>query len=176
MQPTSPSFPGRAPKHRERGAALFVALMLLIIMSLLAVSAAQVTALQERMAAAYWSDMRTFESAEAVVRQTERSILAAIDGAAIPGFEDPCASDTRALDPARTWLAGWTPPGEGFEFVFENIARGEASRGGGNVGSIGAGQVIDGVDACSKFRVSVVRADDPVDPTSRSIVQTTFVQ
>jgi type IV pilus assembly protein PilX len=166
---------GRRPA-RQRGAALFIALMILIVLSLLAVSAGQVTALQERMASAYWTDMRTFESSEAIVRQTERNILAAIDGAAIAEFEDPCASATREFDPVRTWSSNWTPPATGYQMVYENISRGASSRGSGNQGSIGAGQIIEGVDACSKFRVSVVRADDPTTPTSRAIVQTTFVQ
>lgn len=161
---------------QQRGAALFVALMILIVLSLLAVSAGQVTALQERMASAYWTDMRTFESSEAIVRQTERSILAAIDGAALPEFEDPCASATQEFDPARTWTTSWTPPATGYQMVYENISRGVASRGSGNQGSNAAGQIIEGVDTCSKFRVSVVRTDDPVSPKSRSIVQSTFVQ
>lgn len=171
------SFRGGYGPRRQRGAALFIALMILIVLSLLAVSAGQVTALQERMASAYWTDMRTFESSEAIVRQTERQLLAAVDNLANPeGFEDPCAVATREFDPSRTWSAAWTPPPEGYQMTYENISRGTASRGGGNQGSIAAGQIIEGVDACSKFRVSVVRVDDPLKPSSRAIVQSTLVQ
>ena len=49
---------------RERGAALFLALMLLIILTLLGLSAAQVTVLQERMASIYRSDAVAFQNAE----------------------------------------------------------------------------------------------------------------
>ena len=169
------SFRVRTGSGSQKGAALFVALMLLIIMSLLAVSAAQVTALQERMAAAYWSDMRTFESAEAAVRQTERSLSVALDDVVLPGFEDPCFREV-GEDPVFALQDGsWTPPANGFEFFFENYTYGEGSRGSGRGGSIGAGEAASGAN-CSIFRVTVIRADDPSEPTSRSIVQTTFVQ
>lgn len=168
---------GVMPASRQRGAALFIALMILIVLSLLAVSAGQVTALQERMASAYWTDLRTFESAEAIIRQTERQLLVAVDRRDNPaGFEDPCAVKTLESDPSRTWSAAWTPPAEGYQMAYENTSRGLASRGGGNQGSIAGGQIIEGIDACSKFRVSVVRVDDPLKPTARSIVQTTYIQ
>lgn len=163
--------------RRQKGAALFIALMILIVLSLLAVSAGQVTALQERMASAYWTDVRTFEAAEAVIRESERRITA---GAARvenpPGFEDPCAVATTGEDPGRAFSGAWTPTASGFQLVYENISRGLDSRGGGNQGSLGAGQLVDSIGNCSTFRVTAIRVDDPLSPTARAIVQTTYIQ
>lgn len=163
--------------RRQNGAALFIALMILIVLSLLAVSAGQVTALQERMASAYWTDVRTFEAAEAVVRETERRITA---GAARrenpPGFEDPCAVATDAEDPGRAFSGAWTPTPTGFQLAYENISRGSNSRGGGNQGSLAAGQLVDSIGNCSTFRVTVIRVDDPLSPSARAIVQSTYIQ
>ena len=49
---------------RSRGAVLFVALILLIVLSLLAVTAAQVTVLQERMSGNFRAAQRAFERTE----------------------------------------------------------------------------------------------------------------
>ncbi len=163
--------------RRQNGAALFIALMILIVLSLLAVSAGQVTALQERMASAYWTDVRTFEAAEAVIRESERRITA---GAARadnpPGFEDPCAVATTSEDPGRAFSSAWTPTAAGYQLVYENISRGLDSRGGGNQGSLGAGQLVDSIGNCSTFRVTAIRVDDPLSPSARAIVQTTYIQ
>lgn len=51
------------PKN-QRGAVLFIALMMLIILTLLGLSAAQVTSLQERMSSVYRSDSLAFQNAE----------------------------------------------------------------------------------------------------------------
>lgn len=50
--------------YQSRGAVLFVALILLIVLSLLAVTAAQVTVLQERMSGNFRALQRAFERAE----------------------------------------------------------------------------------------------------------------
>ena len=50
--------------RQSRGAVLFVALILLIVLSLLAVTAAQVTVLQERMSGNFRALQRAFERAE----------------------------------------------------------------------------------------------------------------
>lgn len=84
--------------NQARGAVLFVALILLIVLSLLAVTAAQVTVLQERMSGNFRALQRAFERAEG--RMIERRAL----------ISDPLASyDT--VDPTTLPLgAGNTSP------------------------------------------------------------------
>lgn len=64
------------PPRRQRGGALFVALSLLIVVSLLGLAAARVTALQERMAGVYLADLSAFQIAEQRIRNKEREIVA----------------------------------------------------------------------------------------------------
>lgn len=68
--------------NQSRGAVLFVALILLIVLSLLAVTAAQVTVLQERMSGNFRALQRAFERAEGRMVQSRNVIsdpLAAYD-------------------------------------------------------------------------------------------------
>lgn len=52
------------PIHRVRGAALFVALIMLLLLTLLGVTAAQTSALQERMSGSFRVQQLAFERAE----------------------------------------------------------------------------------------------------------------
>jgi len=149
---------------RERGAALFVALMLLIILSLLAVSASQVVVLQERMSAAYWSDMDIFEVVEANLKLSENNVRQQL--------QVVCANVPSAENPVDVWATDGLPVGQSAAVSIENLGRDPLA--GGVQGSQVAGRPIDGVQ-CSHFRVSVANVDDVDRPTTRSILQTTFI-
>ena len=157
------SHPGTTPQ-RQKGAVFFVSLMLLIILSLLAVSAAQVTGLQERMANIYRADMVAFENAETRLRQTERQLLAEAD---------PCFQID--ADPLVTWQAN--PAGTAAGSTLRNLALGESRRGFALGGTSQAGVPRTGGDAqCSYFSISAIDHDAPgTDRTSTSIVQSVFV-
>lgn len=58
----------------QRGAVLYVALVMLVLLALLGVAAMQVTGLQERMTADYYAGSQAFQNAEAVARELERSL------------------------------------------------------------------------------------------------------
>lgn len=55
----------------QRGAVLYVALIMLILLALIGIVGMQVSGIQERMAASYRSINRAFQNAEAYVRETE---------------------------------------------------------------------------------------------------------
>lgn len=61
-------------RRDSRGAVLFVALILLIVLSLLAITAAQVTVLQERMSGNFRALQRAFERAEARMVESRAQI------------------------------------------------------------------------------------------------------
>ncbi|MEH6415412.1 pilus assembly PilX family protein [Pseudomonas sp. CGJS7] len=65
---------GRAAVRTQRGAALFVALIMLILMALIGVAALQVTALVERMSFNYSASQLAFENAEARARGREADL------------------------------------------------------------------------------------------------------
>ena len=64
--------------RRERGAALVVALVLLLLMTVLGVSAIRTTTLQERMAGNLRDSNLAFQSAEAGLRAGEQLLEGAV--------------------------------------------------------------------------------------------------
>lgn len=159
-----PSHHGRPA--RQRGAALFVAMMILILLSLLAISASQVTTLQEKMVQAYWADVRAFEAAEERLRVLERTLWD--QGQRFECPIEPPAS----LPPA--WASSTNLPTEsGSHYV--NLSRGELSRGSGIGGSLQVG----GQDAaqCAYFLLSSSDNDarNAAQARSWAVVQSVFV-
>lgn len=73
--------PSRLPR-RQSGAVLYVALVMLILLALIGIVGMQVAGLQERMAANYRNANLAFQNAEAVAREMERKIDAALTGEA----------------------------------------------------------------------------------------------
>ena len=64
--------PGR---NKEQGAILFLALILLLVMTVLILASVRGTALQERMAANLYDRSLAFQAAEAALREAERWVL-----------------------------------------------------------------------------------------------------
>lgn len=63
--------PTHSPRRRQEGAALYVALIMLILLALIGIVGMQVAGLQERMAASYRVANLAFQNAEAFARSTE---------------------------------------------------------------------------------------------------------
>lgn len=151
-----------APARSQHGGALFTALMLLIILSLLGLSAAAVTGLQERMASTYRADHLAFEHAEARLRATERRLLAEVD---------PCHADHP--DPTDGWMSA-TPSAAADSY--RNLAAGPTSRAFAWRGSNKAGQAaVVGDMRCAYFEVRSIDFDDDSTPTSHAIVGSVYV-
>lgn len=62
------------PASRQRGAALITSLLILLVLSILAISSMQGTALQEKMAAAQRDGQNALELTEAAIREAEDAI------------------------------------------------------------------------------------------------------
>lgn len=153
----------RCSSPNQRGSVLFLAMMLLIVLSLLALSVATVTGLQERMASTYRSEHLAFQHAEARLRATER---------AIAGDTDPChAGDP---DPSAAWLE--SPPAEAAEH-YRNMGRGPTARAFGWRGSSKAGSpALVGDIRCAYFEVSAIDFDMPgADATANAVTTSVFV-
>lgn len=152
----------RLAGNAQRGSALFTAMMLLIVLSLLAISAAAVTGLQERMASTYRADHLAFEQAEARLRATEQRLLAEVD---------PCHAANP--NPTADWIE--KTPDAGAD-NYRNLAAGPTSRAFGWRGSNKAGQsAIVGDIRCAYFEVSAIDFDDSKNATSNAIVGSIFV-
>jgi|JI10StandDraft_1071094.scaffolds.fasta_scaffold23764_9 type IV pilus assembly protein PilX len=146
----------------QRGAALFVSMMILILLTMLALSASQVTSLQEKMASAYWADARAFERSEAALRAEQRALRTAVE-------QGLCVSDSASLP---NWLDAAPAAGETHVLAIRH----EAARGSGLESEIVAGSALGALD-CAVFKISVADADTvaPSDASAWSVVQSVFV-
>ncbi|KRA15295.1 PilX N-terminal domain-containing pilus assembly protein [Lysobacter sp. Root604] len=93
-RPARRSLP-RSRTH-QRGSSLYVALILLILLSLIGVTAVQVTGLQERMSSNYRATQQALENAEASVRQRENDLDRQLDsqGAELIAVDEPYCQKT----------------------------------------------------------------------------------
>ena len=88
-------FPSRCVPRRQRGLALFVALILLVVITLLGLAAVHGTLMQQKMSANFYDREVAFQAAEAAMRQAALAIQTATASATAPaGFSDcsPTAS------------------------------------------------------------------------------------
>lgn len=85
--------------HRQRGAALYVSLIMLILMALIGIAAMQVATLQERMSANYATTNMAFQNAEGVVRNNERELRQTVDAGAAPITNIPPNDCNTVFDP-----------------------------------------------------------------------------
>jgi len=155
----------RSSPREQEGAVLFIALMLLIILTLLGISAAQVTALQERMAAIYRSDRMSFEKAESVLADVER-------GTTSPSAVNNilCENLYGGTKQVATWMGGLDLATASH---VENLGRGAGFTS--IAGSIEAGLAQEiGDKDCLFLQISAHGYDDDSTKDSHSIVQSIF--
>ena len=154
----------RAVGNRQRGAALFVSMMILILLSMLALSASQVTSLQQKMTSAYWADLGAFESTEALLRQKEKELDLnnpdEPDLCAVPPMPGDVAGELVRNPPSAPTASYYMPP-----------------RGSGLAGSARVGQEreLGATQNCMYFIVTAANFDNASDPSTMSIVQSVYV-
>jgi type IV pilus assembly protein PilX len=91
----------RQPLPRaQRGAVLYVALIMLILLALIGIAGMQVTGMQERMAANYLRTNQAFQNAESDARQVETAIETKLAGGDVYKASQEVCSPT--YDPL-TW-------------------------------------------------------------------------
>lgn len=101
---------------RQRGVALYVALIMLLLLTLLGLAALQVTSMQERMSGNYRTFNLAFNRAEDALRQVEFEIQQTIAEAGPFAVEtDPAVQcvngDITGLGDLRTWADDSEPGG-----------------------------------------------------------------
>lgn len=95
----------RSQRSTQRGAVLYIALIMLVLLALIGIVGMQVAGLQERMSANYMAVNSAFEAAESSARLTERAIKTSLDGGSLFPTDitpDDCVS---TFDPAE-----WNDP------------------------------------------------------------------
>lgn len=89
-------------RNRQKGAALYVALMMLILLTLIGLVGLQVAGLQERMSANYQATNTAFQRAEDAARRVERDLATTVEGGGNPATNIPSKDCTTAFD-AHGW-------------------------------------------------------------------------
>jgi type IV pilus assembly protein PilX len=182
-------------RHRQRGAALLVGLVFLVLVSLIAVTALGSTVLQERMTGGQRNESLAFNGSESALRGAERALwdrYVETNGTGVPsGTVEAEAASARSFRDA----SGWVASGEAYaeidydklakkagggrldrdpRYVIENLSAGSASAGSieSHTGNYGEGSL----GVVTYFRVTarstggdarVVRAAESVYAMSR---------
>ena len=74
-----PGYSHKTPLKKQHGAVLYIAVIMLIILSLLGIAGMRATGLQERMASGYRAGNNAFQNAEGLARRTECGLAKSIN-------------------------------------------------------------------------------------------------
>lgn len=164
-----PAYSGRV--LRQRGAALYVALIFLLILAIMAVSGMQVAVMQERMASNYRATNEAFQRAEATARQVEGDLNQP------PGRFVPDAAareeERRCDDPREVRGAAWADirSQDGDPDTAVVVSRLDLCTPGYSIAMQGAASEKTAVI----WQISAYATDAPDEPTSDAAVETIFM-
>ncbi|MET4572303.1 type IV pilus assembly protein PilX [Stenotrophomonas rhizophila] len=167
-----PSLLLRARPRQQRGAVLYVALIMLLLLALIGVAGMQVAGMQEKMAANYRASNRSFQNTEGVVRNAERAVEAVTDRTALPtgsllasaaAISQNCEDGFDPVEWAKQQSSQAAP-----KIYVRQID--QCGGPGGN--ALDQGQPNDRTSAT--FQITAYSADDPANPTSSSVIDTIF--
>lgn len=153
-------------QSRQRGAALYVAMIMLLLLTLIGVAAMQVASLQQRMATNFNDFALAFQRAEGLLRQNEFELQRSFDTNAL-------RAETYCLGDATSW-ANTLDPGDVPRFDVRKII------GGSCLGS----RPIDpteegGIPAPGELDYQLLAAaadrDAGNDPSSVVVIETVYV-
>lgn len=156
-----PIFP-RATAGTQRGAVLYVALIMLILLAMIGLIGMQVTGMQERMAANYLRGNLAFQNAEASARNVEAAIDTALSGGGI------YAADQEVCDPIfdpLTWANGITAAQKSYT---RRIDKCFASS------SLVVGQK-ENEETGNIYEVTALASDDNANAAASSVINTVFI-
>jgi len=171
------------PPARTRGAALFISLVFLVILTLIGISSANVGVLQERMAGNVRESNEAFQAAEATLREIERELRNIISGGAggslgsIPNWADVQSSlgisrNDCTLSGANTDNWPWqTAQATGNDYIV--IALTDAGPGGSLFGSACRPLNEGGDTPLDEFYLVAARANGPAG-VGEVVVQSIF--
>ncbi|MEM1435585.1 MAG: pilus assembly protein [Pseudomonadota bacterium] len=123
MRFPQPDFLFLAPRQAQGGVALFISLVLLLVLTVIGISAVQSTSIEVRMARNDYDSLLAFEAAESALRDAEAAIEA-LPGLA--GFNDGGAAglwtiapmdETPRWDDPAAWAAGTSVVGTAMDKV-----------------------------------------------------------
>lgn len=149
----------------QRGAVLYVALIMLILLALIGIAGMQVTGMQERMAANYLRTNQAFQNAEADARQVEGAIESALDGGGVYAASQEVCSPT--YDPL-TWADAISTSKASYTRQID-----KCSTGGGG------GPVTNGKkkneETNNIYQVTALASDSDTNASASAVIDTVFI-
>ncbi|WP_079221367.1 MULTISPECIES: PilX N-terminal domain-containing pilus assembly protein [Stenotrophomonas maltophilia group] len=170
MHARAPMRTMRPMPRSQRGAVLYVSLIMLILLALIGIAGMQVAGMQERMASNYYATNVAFQNAEGMTRRSEQAIEAIANRTTAPTGAPLVSTDIQqncdvAFDPVG-WGRGKTTATH--ESV--NVRRIDACIIGG--GSLAMGEPLDPVTPV--YQITTFANDAVTDPTSTAAIDTVF--
>lgn len=164
------AIPSRARlPSRQRGAVLYIALIMLILLALIGIVGMQVTGLQERMAGNYFSANLAFQAAELSVREAECFVEATVNRTATTCAAQPIDQNCDTGFDAHAWAQARSLATPAVDRV--NIrAIGRCIAGNA---SLAMGGELD-EDPNPVFQVTAYGTDRNADPGADAAVDTIF--
>ncbi len=99
-----------ADRSRQRGAVLFISLVMLLVMTLIGITGAQNSSMEEKMVSNVRDIDLSFQAAEAALRQGETELQAAVlpafDGTNTGLYQPAAAGSPELWEVAATWSSG----------------------------------------------------------------------
>jgi type IV pilus assembly protein PilX len=152
-------------RPRQRGAVLFIALIMLLLLTLIGITAMQVTLLQERMAGGFRVQHQAFEQTEGTLKDTRKNLNDAANSSGPLYYSaDAALSSSNAL-PWSTWLTTEptvADPDDGISQVNAHIA-------------VGSPPAVIGARQLKYFVVSALNEDPGGSGDAKSAVQAVFI-
>jgi len=158
------------PPGTQRGAVLYVAMIMLILMALIGIASMQVAGMQERMASNYRAANRAFQNSEGVVRAAERSVESIANRTDLAAGSQIDSDDINRVcddgyDPV-TWAAERVDDAESAVNVrqIDSCIVGEAP--------LGMGAPLD--ETTPIYQITGFATDDSAAATSAVVIDTVF--
>ncbi|NYZ62728.1 pilus assembly PilX family protein [Luteimonas deserti] len=156
--------------HRQRGAVLYIALIMLVLLALLGIVGMQVAGLQERMSSNYRAVNLAFQRTEALARNAECALEDMVNRTATAGCNAVATADIRSCDTAFD-PGGWASERSLAQTQSVNARLIGPCISGNSTLDMG-GAVNE--DPNPIYQVTAFRVDDPDNPTAQAVIDTIF--
>lgn len=148
--------------NQQRGAVLYVALIVLILLALIGIAGMQVTSMQERMSANYLRTNQAFQNAEADARGVETNIETTIaGGATFASSQEECSP---SYDPL-TWSNGVSVTASSYTRRVDKCFAASSRRVGALLSE----------ETGNIYQVTALASDDPTNAAASAVIDTIFI-
>ena len=156
----------------QRGVALYIALIMLILLALIGIVGMQVAGMQERMASSYRAVNRSFQAAEGEVRMAECSIEAIANRTAPGDCLNVTAADIDHVCDVGFDPAAWGEAQTLASVPVVNVRQIDTCVQGEGALDMGTQPVNE--SAFPIYQITSYAADEIVNPSSSSVIDTIF--